>query len=301
MRIILACVLIIVTALGATAQSNIEEITYDNFEIRMLDYTPVKRPTVTQEKFEWAIYVLSQTKQELNNELQNYNVVLYLNIFSAFNALQVDNRILEIAMRKFAESDGSCEYLINYKKQLHFDERLPELYNFYFENCLQKASLETKPTFNLEEYIKANAYDAKLVRMIYNIYIDDEKYRVGTDTKTFQELQPAFDFKNQMRIDSLYKKYGTYIGRSLVGKKFESTMWSVIQHSNPALMEKYLPIVHKAVMEEELPVTPLKMLLDRLYALKFGYQIFGTQGGGLGVKMADEKIRIEVIEKYNIE
>lgn len=63
-------------------------------------------------------------------------------------------------------------------------------------------------------------------------------------------------------------------------------------------MEKYLPIVQKAVEDKELDVVPLKMLIDRIYSQKEKYQIFGSQ---MGVKMASETIRQGVIEKYNLE
>jgi hypothetical protein len=102
-------------------------------------------------------------------------------------------------------------------------------------------------------------------------------------------------------IDALYKKYETYIGRSLVGKKFENVMWAVIQHSNIDMMERYLPVIKKAVTDKEIEVGPLKMLIDRFYGLKYGYQIFGSQGEGFGFKLADEKTKNEIKIMYGIE
>jgi hypothetical protein len=77
-------------------------------------------------------------------------------------------------------------------------------------------------------------------------------------------------------------------------------MWSVIQHSNPEMMEKYLPIVNKAVENNDLDKTPLKMLIDRYYGLKYGYQIFGSQNG-FGFKMADDETRNKIIKQYGID
>ena len=67
------------------------------------------------------------------------------------------------------------------------------------------------------------------------------------------------------------------------------------------MMEKYLPVVHIAVKEKELSTTPLKMLIDRYYGLKYGYQVFGSQSSDFGFKMADEKKRKEIKLKYGIE
>jgi len=53
-------------------------------------------------------------------------------------------------------------------------------------------------------------------------------------------------------------------------------------------MERYLPVLTQAVRDEELKKTPLKMLVARLYAEKFGYQVFGSQAG---VDLADPQIR----------
>lgn len=300
MKSTLTLVLIIIATLSSSAQLQGEGITLDNFEAKFLEYIPVKKAEVSEERFKWATFVISQTKDELKNDIAQYNVVHYLNILSAFNALNEEIEVLEIAMKKFAESDGSCEYILNYKDKFQFVEKIPELYNFYFERCKKCKALEKKPEFDLGKYIEANGYDRELLHMIHKILIDDEKYRKD-DEKKFEELQPALDLKNQVRIDSLFALYNCYIGKSMVGKKFESVMWAVVQHSNLEMMERYLPIVHKAVREKELHPTPLKMLIDRIYALKYGYQIFGSQSGGLGVKIADERTRKEIEKKYGFE
>jgi hypothetical protein len=66
------------------------------------------------------------------------------------------------------------------------------------------------------------------------------------------------------------------------------------------MMAEYLPIFQKAVEENELDVVPFKMLIDRFYGLKYGYQIFGTQSG-FGFELADDKKRKEIELKYGIE
>ncbi len=56
----------------------------------------------------------------------------------------------------------------------------------------------------------------------------------------------------------------------------------------------------KAVTKKELDASPLKMLIDRYYGLKYGYQIFGTQSG-FGFKLADDKRRKKIELKYGID
>ena len=77
-------------------------------------------------------------------------------------------------------------------------------------------------------------------------------------------------------------------------------MWAVIQHSNVNTMEKYLPIVHKAVTEYETNATLLKMLTYRLFGLKYGYQVFGSQSE-FEFELADEQTAKTICEKYGLE
>lgn len=144
-----------------------------------------------------------------------------------------------------------------------------------------------------------DASDSSLVSLIISVAESDVKYRRGSIPNWYAKQKPL-DAKNQSIIDSLYEVHQTYVGRSLVGDKYEYVMWSVIQHSNLETMEKYLPVLAKAVKEEELGLIPFKMLLDRYHGLKFGYQIYGTQRG-FDFGRADEETKQEIERKYGIE
>lgn len=134
---------------------------------------------------------------------------------------------------------------------------------------------------------------------MHQLNVQDQKHRNSSSKKSIVQQQKVLDQQNQLVIDSLYSIHKSYVGRSLVGEEFQYVMWSVIQHSTVEIMEKYLPIVHSAVQEKELDEGPFKMLLDRFYGLKYGYQIFGSQSG-FGFKLADDKTRQEIEKKYSI-
>ena len=155
-----------------------------------------------------------------------------------------------------------------------------------------------KMKFNIEEYCKSNNLDMALVTKINKVKIDDQKHR-NDSSKELRSKQLELDKTNQETINSLYSKHKTYIGKSLVGEKFKSVMWAVIQHSNTEMMAEYLSVIQKAVKENELDVVPFKMLIDRFYGLKYGYQIFGSQSG-FGFELADDKKRKEIKLKYGI-
>lgn len=161
----------------------------------------------------------------------------------------------------------------------------------------QNSNIEESTEVDLKAYSSENNLDYNLVELISNISKLDQEYR-SSEEKIYLKKQPALDKRNQKLIDSLFNKHQKYIGKTLVGEKFESVMWSVIQHSNLEMMEKYLPIIQKAVQEDNLNQTPFKMLIDRIYSQKENYQIFGSQGG---VELASEEIRKKVIAKYKIE
>ncbi len=63
------------------------------------------------------------------------------------------------------------------------------------------------------------------------------------------------------------------------------------------MMEQLRPVVQKAVPDKELAVTQLKMLIDRIYAIRTKQQIVGSQGG---VPLADETTRAAVMQKYGL-
>ena len=74
----------------------------------------------------------------------------------------------------------------------------------------------------------------------------------------------------------------------------------MIQHAQVETMGRYLPVVHQAFLSGELAAGPLKMLIDRYYGLKYGYQIFGSQTG-FGFDLADEQTREAILEQYQLE
>jgi len=280
-------------------ESNRTEFTYENFDAEFFNYSISKKETVLEKDYQWAKLVISQTHKALKNDVANYNIAHYWNIMTALDVVKEDIQILKIVLKKLAESKGNCTYIINFKDKVSFDETLPELYNKYYLQCKSNLNKSEPKEFNIENYISGNKLNPELVRLFQKIDSDDQKYR-SADENTFKLKQPGLDRKNELLIDSLFNKYNTYIDKSFVGEKFDFVMWSVIQHSSIEMMEKYLPIIHKAVEDKELDVVPLKMLIDRFYGLKYGYQIFGSQNG-FGFEMADEKTRKKIELKYGIE
>ncbi len=287
----------ILAFISCKAQSSEVIFTDENFETEFLNYEPTQKNGVSEKDFKWAEFVISESKKSINEKDGNYYVTHYWNIISAFDVLNEDKTILELVFLKLANSEGACEYITSFKDNVKFDDKIRNLYNQYYNTCINK-QIETEE-FDIDNYIAKNNLNEHLVKLINKIDVDDQKYR-SSNEQVYKTKQPILDKQNQKLIDSLYHIHKQYIGKSLVGEKFKFVMWLVIQHSDPEMMEKYLPIVHQAVEKNELDKTILKMLIDRFYGLKYGYQIFGSQNG-FGFQMADEETREKILKKYNIE
>jgi len=290
--------------LGLTSYSQQlpSRFTMDDFEKQVLAFEPKKNKDVSDKDYGYGKMILKETKEAVRNKPENFNLADYFNVLSALASLKEPKETLDIAFRKFSAAEGSCEYILSFestvKNNLKYDA-IREAYDQELTKCKEDTAVEK--SFDLSAYATSNHLDPSLVERIYNVHLKDQRYRNTDSTKKISSKQHLLDKENQVTVDSLYRVHTAYVGKNRVGKKFESVMWAVIQHSNVEMMERYLPVVKKAVLDKELEVAPLKMLIDRFYGLKYGYQIFGSQGDGFGFKTADEKTIKEVKLEYGIE
>jgi hypothetical protein len=297
---ILIYLIFILLASSCNGQVNNTNFSYRDFENQILKYKPERKDIVPIKDFEYGNLILQEVKSAVKKNQNHFDFPDYFNILSAFLTLKESDENIKVAFEKFKNTQGSCEYFIGLEEQIKKNNKYDIVRQEYTDK-LEKCKALAKPAetpFDIVEYSKANNVDSALVKIINNIEKKDNKYR--NDEQIDWPKQTALDKENQSAIDSLFNARKTYIGTNFVGTKFNSVMWSVIQHSNPEIMEKYLMIIQIAVKNHQLDIVPFKMLLDRFYGLKFGYQFFGTQSG-FGFKLADEKTKMEVMKKYDIE
>jgi hypothetical protein len=136
----------------------------------------------------------------------------------------------------------------------------------------------------------------------------DQKTRTGRDSAAFMQF---IDSINLQQVELLIKKYG-WLGKSFVGARGNNTIFLVIQHSDLATQEKYLPLLQKSVDEEESRPSDLALLKDRVLMRQGKKQIYGTQivfnkAGGQefypiedekNVNSRREKVGLQPIEEY---
>ena len=289
-------VLIATTLSYSQSEKTNHTFNYQTFDTDIFNFVPIKREGVTDQKFNYALRILDDMKSITKNDPKKLTVADFWNITSAFVTLKEPAENIEISFKKAIALDAKsvCSY-IQMAGASNLEKAIPETFLPFYANCLENSS-NKNDKLDVVQYATDNKLDIRLVSLINSIDLDDQKFRLVTPFD--QVKQRPFDIQNERRIDSLYAVYKTYIGKTLVGKDYESVMWSVIQHSDIHTMERYLPQISIAVEQKELSAELLKMLIDRVYTVKYHYQIFGSQ---LGVPVADEKTKSEVIENYKLE
>ncbi|WP_336070129.1 hypothetical protein [Mesoflavibacter sp. CH_XMU1404-2] len=282
--------LFIISTISVLSQSKAKQFTLENFNQEMLVYTPMKN-VHSNNNFKNGEKFLEETKTRVKKN-GNFDVADYWNILTALDCFNESQENLAVAFAKFVLDERSCEYVVSFEKYFkNYSAFVKSKLEEQLKLCQVEQPKKKNKSFNIKDYAIKNKLDESLVKIINEIDQDDQYDRYNP------KIQDKLDLINQQKIDSLFNKYNTYIGKSLVGEKFEHVMWEVIQHSNLFMMEKYLPIVHAAVKQKELAEAPLKMLIDRIYTAKYGYQIFGSQGG---VKIAKQEIQNEVKAQYKL-
>lgn len=276
------------------------KLTSSNFETEILNYQPVQTSGVTKKSFDFASMVIRETKLAVKDDDGGFNRADYYNVLTAFLSLKESDENIQLAFEKLSNSDGACEYFTSFGKEMSEKETFAPVRAQFKKRAAEcEKNAKPKPPFILSDYCNENGLSQDLVSLIQILDKQDRKYRESDYDNHINE-QKILDIENQLTIDSLFTVHGEYVGESLVGPKFSSTMWAVIQHSNEAMMKKYLPVLKQAVADGEIGESTLKMTIDRYYALAYGYQVFGSQSG-MNVDLATIEKRNEIARLYGIE
>lgn len=292
----LVLVLIFIMAYTGAFAQNIS-FTANNFNAAVLKYQPTQREGVSDKDFNRGTFYLEQTVKSTAGNPNNLNAVDYWNITMAFIKLREPKAHIELSFQLAADNDAKslCSVLEAYgEKTLTFlAKHIPELSSHFYAGCAE--ILAEEEIFDPVVYAEEHQVDLELVRLMVAINETDQMYR--NEAEVDWSLQTPLDERNMKIIDSLYQQHQAYVGKGLVGEKFSSTMWAVIQHSTVEKMEEYLPIVHAGVQAGDLHPTPLKMLIDRIHVIKHGYQFFGSQGGA---EIASDEEREKIEQTYGL-
>lgn len=129
-----------------------------------------------------------------------------------------------------------------------------------------------------------------LVNTLDSIRIDDQYYRsklketekkYGRMSKELDDLWKTIHLKdslNLVKVKAIIDKHG-WPGIDSVGKRGNSTIFLVIQHSDLKTQQHYLPIMREAVKNKKAVGADLALLEDRVALAEGRKQIYGSQVG----------------------
>jgi len=296
MRLILFTLLLVLFGINI----GYSQFTFDQFEQEVLDFDPGQIPGVSAKALQFAQMVLEETRSATGGDPSAFNVADYMNVLSVFASLQLSLEEMHLAFRKLTSAEDHCTYLRAFRQKVMENDKYSPILDAWME-ALQGCAgemLKNDRAMSPREYAREHQLDPDLIAALDEIKTADQQVRTDGSISDSNQREMV-DRRNQLRIDSLFELYGTYLGKAQVGERYEWTMWAVIQHAPLSFMERYLPVVHKAYLKEDLAVAPFKMLLDRYHGLKYGYQLFGSQSG-FGFTNADDDTRERIKRTYGI-
>ena len=133
-------------------------------------------------------------------------------------------------------------------------------------------------------------YDKPLQQELLKINEDDQKYRMqldevekkyGYNSPQMQEIWQIIGEKdsiNLVKVKSILDKHG-WVGPDKVGKAANQTLFLVIQHSDLATQQHYLPMMREAVKTGNASGGSLALLEDRVALGEGRKQVYGSQIG----------------------
>ena len=149
---------------------------------------------------------------------------------------------------------------------------------FFFLSCNQRVSKQQELPTDFKE-IKV---------LLDSIHTEDQKYRIQTKAiedslgweseemgKLWKKIHEV-DASNLKIVEQIIEKHG-WLGPEEIGKKANSTLFLVIQHSNLEVQEKYLPIMRQAVKDGKARSQSFALLEDRVLLGQGKLQIYGSQ------------------------
>jgi hypothetical protein len=115
----------------------------------------------------------------------------------------------------------------------------------------------------------------------YRQQIDDIEKKFGWDSKEMKAHWKIINEKdsiNLIKIKAILDTRG-WLGADIIGEQGNSTLFLVIQHSDIATQEKYLPMMRAAVKNGKAQGSSLALLEDRVALRQGKKQIYGSQIG----------------------
>lgn len=156
---------------------------------------------------------------------------------------------------------------------------------------------------------RAKGLDTLLTARLDTIYRDDQRLRLfadktgityGYNSREYRAIWTEvgrMDSLNSLKVKVILDRYG-WLGPDRVGNNGNQTLFLVIQHSNLAMQEHYLPMMREAARKGSASAASLALLEDRVLLRQGRKQKYGTQvlclaPGKCEVDNLDDPLRVD--------
>ncbi|SEK35264.1 DUF6624 domain-containing protein [Parapedobacter koreensis] len=128
----------------------------------------------------------------------------------------------------------------------------------------------------------------RLALLLDTVHIDDQLYRLQMSVIEFKygwdspemaaviALIDDYDKRNVQKVTNILDEYG-WLGKEDIGEQGNETLFLVIQHSDLATQERYLPMISQAVKDGKAKPSSLALLEDRIALRQGKEQLYGSQ------------------------
>lgn len=157
-------------------------------------------------------------------------------------------------------------------QSLHNDKRWNPLLEIIRQN-------KEKAEANLNRPLAAKLDSIYMEDQKYRLQIDEIEKKYGWESKQMQahwKIIQQKDSVNLIKVKDILDNYG-WLGPDVVGQQGSSTLFLVIQHSDQATQEKYLPMMRGAVKNGKASAAELALLEDRVALGQGKRQVYGSQ------------------------
>lgn len=150
---------------------------------------------------------------------------------------------------------------------------------FLFSSCMQY-NMERPEVIVDTEKLASELIDILEADQYYRNLLDslEMTYPNASDkVQNTYRIMHEVDSMNLLKIEDILNNYG-WPGKSMVGSPADAAAFLVLMHcGNPEVMKKYLPMIKKAVADNELLPGRMAFYTDRMRMLNGKEQVYGTQ------------------------
>lgn len=168
-------------------------------------------------------------------------------------------------------------------KKLITEKAFTSLHNYGKWDSLKKAVKKNQVKENKKlgkyKYIKPRLEKISISDQMYRKKYMEMWKKFGYKSSQMISLQKEMtkqDHANLKYVSKILDRYG-WISSDVIGFKANQVLFLVIQHSDPAVQEKYLPLLRQAVKEKKAFGYDLALLEDRVLIHRGMKQIYGSQ------------------------